>query len=356
MTRSGVGPGGAGHNEGMAVPLLPRLTRAYRRTGADLPGGDPRPTHGAEMEGWFWRFTDRPTGRVVLALCGVNRHPDGAWATVGLAAHPGGLVESAAVDGATASADRFEVRAGEVLTADDRRLVVRLEDHELDVVIDDAVTWPLRLGAGGVFSAVPFLGQYWHPHVLGGRATGTLRSRGDTWRLDGADVYAEKNWGAGFPDHWWWGQAQGFDDRDVCVAFGGGRLRAGPVALHVGGCVVRLGHRVLRFAPPTALVQATVADGRWRVVARRPAVRVERAGDGAGTVPHVLPVPVPAERRNTDTDFEHLAGRLHLRVEAGGRVLFDGTSHLAALELGSTDAALARSQHEALLAAAGRQR
>ncbi len=36
----------------------------------------------------------------------------------------------------------------------------------------------------------------------------------------GADVYGEKNWGTeGFPDSWWWGQAQAFDDgTDACVA------------------------------------------------------------------------------------------------------------------------------------------
>ena len=57
--------------------------------------------------------------------------------------------------------------------------------------------------------------------------------------------------------------------------------------------------------------------------------------DGAGHDPHVLPVPLPAERRNVDTDFEHLAGRLHCVVRERGDVIFDATSHLAGLEIGS---------------------
>ncbi|MGZ6909843.1 MAG: tocopherol cyclase family protein, partial [Acidimicrobiia bacterium] len=65
------------------------LVAAYRRTGADVPFGDPVPSHGAEMEGWFWRVTDPASGRVVVALCGVNRHPAGDWATVAVALHPG---------------------------------------------------------------------------------------------------------------------------------------------------------------------------------------------------------------------------------------------------------------------------
>jgi tocopherol cyclase len=322
--------------------LIDRLRAAYRRTGADLPGDDPRPTHGAEMEGWFWRFTDAARGRVVLALCGVNRHPDGDWATVAVAAHPGEIVRSAVVDGAWASTSRYDVRAGAVLTADERSLRVDLDDVHLAVSLHDLVGWPLRLGAGGAFSAMPFLGQYWHPHVLGGRASGTLTVGDAMSALDGADVYAEKNWGAGFPDWWWWGQAQGFADPDLCVAFGGGRLRAGPLAGSVTGCVLRLGDRVVRFAPPLALVRTSVRDGSWHVEARRPGWRVVVHGTGAGTPPAVLPVPLPAERRNVDRDFEHLAGRLQLRAWRHGSLVVDDESTLAALEVGATDVDRAR--------------
>jgi hypothetical protein len=49
----------------------------------------------------------------------------------------------------------------------------------------------------------------------------------------------------------------------------------------------------------------------------------------------VLPVPLPAQRRNIDTDFEHLGGRLGLTVRESGRLLFQGTSELAALEVGT---------------------
>ena len=60
-----------------ATSTASRLVAAYRRTGADLPFGDPLPSHGSDMEGWFWRVTDSASGRVVVALCGVNRHAAG---------------------------------------------------------------------------------------------------------------------------------------------------------------------------------------------------------------------------------------------------------------------------------------
>lgn len=326
----------------MRRDLIASLVHAYRRTGADLPGGDPRPTHGAAMEGWFWRFTDPERGRVVLALCGVNRHPDGDWATVAVAAHPGGIVRAAAVDGAQASDRSYRVEVPSVLSADDRSLRVDLDDVHLRVDLSDVVGWPLRLGAGGVFSALPFLGQYWQPHVLGGSVAGEITVGRDRWLLDGAQPYAEKNWGAGFPDRWWWGQAQGFTEPDLCVAFGGGRLTAGPVGADLTGCVLRRGDRVIRFAPPTARVRTSIGDGRWALTAARPGWRVTIDADGAGHQPAVLPVPVPAERRNVQRDFEHLAGTLRIEVRHRGATVLVDHSPWAALEVGSTDLALAR--------------
>ena len=313
---------------------LARIEERYRRTGADLPGGDPRPSHGAEMEGYFWRVTDVARQRVIVALCGINRHPDGDWATVAIAAHPAGFVRSAVLDHACARSDRFHVSAGDgAFVADERSVHVDLGDGAaVDLSLADTVGWPHRLGAGGIFSALPFLGQYWHPHVLGGRATGAATIGHETWTMDGADVYAEKNWGAGFPEQWWWGQAQAFDRPDVCVAFGGGLLTAGPLRAKVGGIVVRVGDEVIRMSPPFASVRSTVQDDTWTILGRTPTRRVHIVGHGL-VAPHVLPVPLPAQRRNIDTDFEHLAGHLELTVSGRG-ASFRGFSDLAGLEVG----------------------
>lgn len=61
-------------------------------------------------------------------------------------------------------------------------------------------------------------------------------------------------------------------------------------------------------------------------------------GDGSHAAPAVLPVPLPAERRNVDRDLEHLAAPLRLRVWRSGDLVVDDRSPFAALEVGSTDA------------------
>ena len=282
------------------------------------------------LEGWFWRVTVPASGRVVVALCGVNRHPGGDWATVAVALHPGDIVRSAALDDAHADTAHFALGAG-TSGRPPRGLGRPAPCRPRRRPPRPALLRVLRLAQGvrrwRDLLGVPFLNQYWQPYRLGGGATGGVTfggtGAGRPWSLDDAVVYGERNWGAGFPDRWWWGQAHDFDGADVSVAFSGGVLSLGPIARQVCGVVVRLGEQVIRITPP-APVHSEVTPGRWAVRARSWRYQVDLDGDGTGIEPHVLPVPVSAERRNVDTDFEHLAGRLRCVVRERGRVAVRG--------------------------------
>src|SRR5919106_6236991 len=87
------------------------LIDRYRRAGADPPWFDPRRDHGAPFEGYYWRFSDRACGRVVIALCGLCRQRGRRWAVLALAAHPGGRVRELIVEPADADSQHFGVRA-----------------------------------------------------------------------------------------------------------------------------------------------------------------------------------------------------------------------------------------------------
>ena len=324
--------------------MLAAVLRAYRSTGADLPFGDPLPCHGVAMEGYFWRFTDAAAGRVVVALIGVNRAADGHWATLGLATHPGHVLHEAAWPVASADPDRLGAFAGEAFRGREGRVEVDLgRDARLDVHLEDEVGWPGRRPFGGssVFQAVPALNQYWHPYVLGARVRGTATIGGQEISLDGATAYAEKNWGrGGFPPSWWWGQAQGFDREDACVAFAGGEIVAGPFHTNVTAVVVRLGDRVIRIGDPiVSAVHAEVTNTSWSVRGRGPVWGVEIEGGAPLGDAHLLPVPLPAERRNVPGALEHLGGRMRVVVRRRGRVVWTGESTLAGLEHGGRDLA-----------------
>jgi hypothetical protein len=319
---------------------------AYRATGADPPFGDPRGYHGVGMEGYFWRITQPASGVVVVVLTAINRDAaGGTWGMVALATHPGGFVRAASVGRVRADRRRLGVRLEDddgrpVLAADDERLRVDLgPDANVDAAFEQRVPWPARRAFGGIgpAQALPGLSQYWHPHLLGARVRGTARAGPSTLELDGATAYAEKNWGAGgHPPAWWWGQAHAFEREDACVAFAGGRAALGPVPVPgATAVVVALDGEVLRLVSPPAPLRVAVDERGWRLRGRTARHRVEIEGDAAGTAPHLLPVPVPAERgRHEEQSAMHLAGRLHVRVRRGGRTVFEGASALAGLERG----------------------
>jgi hypothetical protein len=271
------------------------------------------------MEGFFWRFTT-PDGRVVIAACALTEHPLGRWGLVFIAAEPGGFLRTATTDIGWAAQDRFEVRIGDLLRYRDEQLDVDLGDGaRLAARLEPPEPWPRRALHGlGLGSVVPGLSQYWHPHPLGARVRGEAVVDGERWSQEAAQAYGEKNWGRRFPTHWWWGQAQGFDRPDVCVAFAGGQVSAGPLTTHVTSVVGRIGDRLFNLAPPFARVRAAVVDGQYRVSAVGPRSGIHLAAETVGTQAH--PVPVPLSTPGTMTTSSHcLSARLDLRAERDGR-------------------------------------
>jgi hypothetical protein len=305
----------------------------YRRSGADPPWGDPRRYHGVAMEGYFWRFTQAATGRVAIVISAISRARDGApWAFVGIATYPGRFFRWAALHDVRADTGRYAVSAGTAFSAGPEHVLAELApDCRLEASLSAPAGWPRRaLGALGGAQLVPGLSQYWHPHLFAADVRGSVAAGGESWALDGGRVYAEKNWGRGFPDVWWWGQAHDFGD-DVSVAFAGGPVRVGPARFDASAAVVRLGGSVVRCRPPAAM---TLGDGSWRLRARAGARLVEIEGAADPATAHSLTVPLPDERRVADRSHHHLAGSLRVRVSRRSRLVYAGESSLAGLERG----------------------
>jgi tocopherol cyclase len=288
------------------------------------------------MEGYFWRVSDPASGRVIDALLGVCRDQAGRrWAFVAIASEPGGILVERIIEDVRVGTGVLELEAGTVLRVSPDRLWIDLDPMtRLTLEIEDPVLWPRRpLGALGLAHLIPGLGQYWLPHLLGGRA----RVRGNLGDVvldsDDAFIYAEKNWGGGFPQSWWWGQAQAFDGHpDLMVAFAGGRLSPvfKPTAL-----VLRRGSRIQAFGPPGCWVTAQLGDGTWEIRARGPRTKVILRGSGSPDGSTTLPVPLPDEHRTVAFADQHFRGEVELEIRRDRRLIMRARSSLAGLETGS---------------------
>lgn len=322
-----------------------RITRAYRGSGADLPYGDPRRAHGVAMEGYFWRFTDRKGGAAIV-LVGINRDRTGSsWTTLGIATSRGDQI-ILTLDGGEACPTELGVHVppgpgyGGV-TGNDSLLSIDVPGARVDLRLSSLRGWPREksrpFGGSSIFQCIPGLNQYWHPWALGGQADGTIEIDGTYLTLDSAEVYGEKNWGReGFPDSWWWGQAQGFGD-GACVAFAGGRVEAGPLHTEVTAMVVALPGNgpVFRLGDPGwSPVHARITEHSWELHGLSPNWQVDVHGTALPGHEHVLPVPLPSDRRNTPGALEHLDGRMEVAVRRRGHLVWQATSELAGLEHG----------------------
>jgi hypothetical protein len=242
---------------------------------------------------------------------------------VTLAAQPGGE-EWTAVVPARASATRLGVDA-EGFKATPTSLDVDLGPG-LSARFNAPREWPRRAtGPLGIGGWVPWLGQYWAPWLLGAEVTGSFGERS----LDGALVYAEKNWGAAFAGHGWWGQAS--FGPNTGVAFAGGRIHGvAPTAV----CAWTPAG-VVSLAPPLARTRARAGGGEWHIRARSPRWEIELAGE-ATEPPLLLSVPLPGrERRLEQRSRHHLRGRLAVTVRRGRRLWLREQTTLAGLEDGS---------------------
>lgn len=125
------------------------------------------------------------------------------------------------------------------------------------------------------------------------------------------------------------------------MAFAGGQIHSGPLRTEVTALVVRLPDgRVIRLGNPVVSpVRARVADDVWALEGRGYGWRIRVTGRAPLGRAHVLPVPLPSEKRNSAGAIEHLSGELEVEVSRFGRHVWSDHSPQAALEHGGLDRA-----------------
>lgn len=109
----------------------------------------------------------------------------------------------------------------------------------------------------------------WQILMAHGWATGWIEWQGQRYEFDRAPAYREKNWGAAFPQKWFWLNCNSFDKQpDLALTAGGGRREL--LGIPESVAMVGLHHQgqFYEFAPWTAEVSWSVAPwGAWQMEA-----------------------------------------------------------------------------------------
>ena len=316
-------------------PMLDRLPRHRRRPALRRSARLPRRRHGGLLLALHPAADRAGSSSSSPAVCRDRR--GAPWAMASLAAHPGGAVRAATLP------DARPPRRGSACAAGGRvprRRATRCASTSARRRARRRVRASRCRGRGAAFG-----GSGLPRRSPASASTGTRgccaprveRQRGASATsidLDGADAYAEKNWGAGgMPPAWWWGQAHGFEREDVCVAFAGGRAGLGPLRMPATALVVAVGDEVRSVVRPLRPLRVAVDERGWRLAGGG----IEVEGEADGGVPHLLPVPVPPSAVGaTSCGAPASRGHARLSVRRGGRTIFAG--HLASWRASSRGA------------------
>ena len=163
---------------------------------------------------------------------------------------------------------------------------------------------------------------------MGSLSVQTKNGDQESYDLNDATIYLEKNWGCSFPSKWWWIQANTFHS-DLCVTatagcrgipFLGQEEEVGLVGLHWNG----------RFLPfPN--VDWNVKWGRWAISGQYNEFFVKLTGT---CHEKGFPVNCPTPKGMKPNAMEIFSGTLRVELFENGQKVLDDDTEEACLEVG----------------------
>lgn len=173
------------------------------------------------FEGWYYKLVDTSQN---LSLCLIPG--------VALDGDPHGFIQYADTITGESGYIRFPISdlnfSSEALnlqlgphTLTDQKIVLKSDKNlplGIDITLSEQVYYPvtaLHPGIMGPFRFAPFMECYHGIHVVTSKAQGSVTIKGETYQLDDAKLYIEKDWGRSFPKEWIWLEASSFEEDDV---------------------------------------------------------------------------------------------------------------------------------------------
>jgi len=186
----------------------------------------------------------------------------------------------------------------------------------------------------GWLSYLPIFEPGWQITLAHGLATGWIEWQGQCYQFNNAPAYSEKNWGASFPQKWFWLNSNSFvDQSDLALTAGGGirqvlwwQEEVALIGIHYQG-------KLYEFAPWNSQVSWRIEPwGKWQLQGKSSEFEVSLVGttELLGTY-----VRTPTAKGLVFNCRDTTKGKLNLKLsDRNGKVIVRATSNLAGLEVG----------------------
>jgi tocopherol cyclase len=190
----------------------------------------------------------------------------------------------------------------------------------------------------GWLSFLPIFEPGWQILMARGLATGWIEWLGTRYEFTNAPAYSEKNWGAAFPEKWFWLQCNSFEgEPDLALTAGGGRRGVLWWMESVAMIGIHYRDQFYEFVPWNAQVSWFIYPwGSWQMWAENQDYIVELTGKSLTEAQAGVPLLAPTREGMQQVCRDTLDGDLYLRLQhrTSKQVLLEAHSTLAGLEVG----------------------
>lgn len=329
---------------GVRNPSRKPLSKLPPHAGYHGGGADPRKPF---FEGWYLRLVTKNQGSIALIFHVFDPHVPSRRRGVGIqVVTPSGTISLESSDLSTFRADSHQLAirnyfydSNNYFRLTSGRASGRLyssssaDQVEFDFDIQAEIGWGgpegfRQYSTAGWLAAFPVFEPHYQVLISKGLAQGSLRLNEETYNLNDARLYLEKNWGGSFPSQWWWIQANTFES-DLCVTSTAGRRgipllgqdeEVGLVGLHWKG----------KFLPfPN--VEWNVRWGEWTVSGQYNEYSVKLVGT---TDEKGFPVDCPTATGMKPIARETFHGKLQVQLFEKGSLILEDSTKEACLEVG----------------------
>ncbi|MBN2252625.1 MAG: hypothetical protein JW701_02930 [Kosmotogaceae bacterium] len=292
------------------------------------------------FEGWYFKFVDRKREKSFAVIPGVSTGSSKTESHSFIQFLSGSRNESGnfiySFGDFHSNTKRFAVEIGDNHFSTER-ISLNMKDEKIkiagEIKIVHPYLWPVRFyspGIMGPFSFVPFMECYHGVVSMDHSLEGEVEVNGEVIDLSGGKGYIEKDWGRSFPEAWVWMQSNNFDHDGTSFMLSIATIPWLGKSFTGSLCAFLYRGELCRFTTykGARINRVDTSGDRIEVELKQRELTIHvdaRKTSGAQLIS-------PVQGSMSGKIDESLTSEIHLKVQEGRTILFEGTGTNSGLE------------------------